>query len=278
MTPRATGLIPPLGALTLGALALGACQTAPTPHSGLLSRYDDLAEPGDSLRAVVRQRRDDAASDAVERVFLEPARLAPGVGENLSENDRAAVLGEVDRQICYEVSERFTLTEARDDRTAFVRTFVVRVDPTHPFGSGVSAAANFLNPIPVLNVRAPGSTGGLAVESELMAPDGRTQIAAITWGRNATVIGNDSPSLSRVGDALQFAEPMGDAVGDAYASKAREVRDIPEPDPCLRHGPRNNVGRSVGGFAAGLVTGLYVPEIERPSTPKTPPEETPTTP
>lgn len=270
MTLRVAGLLP-----TLGLLALGACQTAPTPPSGLLSRYDDLAKPGDSLRAVVLQRRDDAASDAVERVFLEPAVLAPGVGETLSEGDRAMVLREVDRQICYEVSERFTLAEARDDRTAFVRTFVVRLKPTNPFGSGVSAVANVLNPVPMLNVRAPGSTGGLAVESELMSPDGRTQIAAITWGRDATVIGNDSPSLSRVGDALQFAEPMGDAVGDAYASEAREVRDIPEPDPCLRHGARNDTGRNVAGFAAGLVTGLYVPEIERPAAPGDPTPATP---
>ena len=267
MILRASGLLS-----VAGALALGACQTAPTPHSGLLSRYDDLAAPGSSLRAVVLQRRDDPASDAVERIFLEPAVMAPGVGGGLSDSDRAALLHEVDRQICYEVSERFTLSDVRDDRTAFVRTFVVRLQPTNPIGSTVSAAVNVFNPVPGINVRTPGSTGGLAVESELMAPDGRTQIAAITGGRDATVVGNDNPSLSRIGDALQFAEPMGDAVGDAFASGTREVRDIPEPDPCLRHGPRNDFARSAGGAVVGIVTGLYVPEIARPATPKAAPD------
>ena len=34
------------------------------------------------------------------------------------------------------------------------------------------------------------------------------QVAALAWARNANVVGTDSPSLSRVGDALQMAEPF----------------------------------------------------------------------
>lgn len=263
MSPRATGLL-----VAAAALALGACQTTQTPHSGLLTRYEGLTEPGSSLRAVVRTRRDDAASDTVAALFLEPAVMAPGVGATLTEAERAAVLQEVDRQICFEISERFDIAAAPDPRAALVRTYVVRVQPTGRVGSGVSAVADFFNPVPGLNVRTPFTTGGLAVESELLAADGRTQIAAITWGRDATVVGTDAPSLSRVGDALQFAEPMGDAVGDAFASDARAVRDIPEPDPCAVHGPRRDLGRTAGGIVAGALTGLYVPEIERPARPQ----------
>lgn len=264
MNIRATGLLP-----VIGALALGACQTSPTPPSGYLSSYEGVASPGSSLRAVVRQRRDDTASDAVDRVFLQPAILAPGVGQDLSEGERVAVLGEVDRQICFEVSERFTVVPRPDDDAGIVRTSVVRIHPTGRIGSGVSAVANFFNPVPIINVRVPGSTGGLAVESELLAPRSRAQIAAITWGRNATAIGTDSPSLSRIGDALQMAEPMGDAVGDAFASPDREVREIPEPDPCSQHGPRSG---SFGSAAAGLLTGLYIPDAgrTRPAQPEEP--------
>jgi hypothetical protein len=119
----------------------------------------------------------------------------------------------------------------------------------------LSAAANFFIPGPI-GVRAPGTTGGLAVEAELLAPDGR-QVAALTWGRNANVVGTDNPSLSRVGDALQFAEPLGDAVADAFAPTGRPVRAIPDPDPCARFGPRSRPE----GFLARMATGLYVPQL-----------------
>jgi hypothetical protein len=129
----------------------------------------------------------------------------------------------------------------------------------------LSAAANFFIPGPI-GVRTPGTTGGLAAESELLAPDG-TQVAALTWGRNANVVGTDNPSLSRVGDALQFAEPLGDAVADAFAPAGRPVRAIAKPDPCARFGPRSQPG----GFLARMATGLYVPQLSgaraQPATP-----------
>lgn len=261
--------------MALGA-SLTACQTAPAAHSGFLSSYEGLAPSGDSLRAVVSQRRSDAASDAVTRIFIHPAVLASGAGEDLSEAERRSILRAVDREVCFEISERFPVVHQRDAETAEVRTSVVRIRPTGRIGSGVSAVANFFNPVPVVNLRAPGSTGGLAVESELLAPGTGEQIAAITWGRDANVVGMDSPSLSRIGDALQFAEPMGDAVGDAFASEAREEKPIPDPDPCRQHGPRQDIARSVGGIAVGLVTGLYVPEIEQAPAPgpdREPPHE-----
>jgi hypothetical protein len=115
--------------------------------------------------------------------------------------------------------------------------------------------AGFFIPGPI-GVRAPGSTGGLAVESELITTDGR-QAAALVWARNANVIGTDSPSLSRVGDALQLAEPMGDAVGDAFAPRDRKPRKIADPDPCRRFGARVQPA----GFLAGMATGLYLPEL-----------------
>lgn len=238
-----------------GLLALGACQTAPEARSGFLQSYAGLAAPGQSLRASVLQRRDDVAAAGIERVFIAPSVLIEGVGAGLAEVDRLRVLREVDRQVCYEVSERFTVIAAPAADAATIRAAVVRIDATGQAGSLASATASFFIPGP-LGVRVPGATGGLAAEAELLGPDA-TQVAAILWARDATVVGTDSPSLSRVGDALQLAEPFGDAVGDAFSPPDRKPRAIAQPDPCAAFGPRF----SPAGLVAGFATGLYVPEL-----------------
>lgn len=243
----------------LAASGLAACHTTPAPESGFLAGYANMAAPGDNRGVAVRQRRDDAASDAVRSVFIEPAIFAPLVGDELTPVERSMVLREVDRQICFEVSERFPVVSEPATDTARVRTAVVRLHPTGRAGSALSAAAGFF--VPVVNLRVPGATGGIAVESEMVEAGTGRQIAAIAWARNAQVVGRDSPSLSRVGDALQMAEPMGDAVGDAFATGNREVTEAPEPDPCGRFGPRRDLGRGAAGIAVGAVTGLYSPEV-----------------
>ncbi|QTC91954.1 DUF3313 family protein [Brevundimonas goettingensis] len=243
----------------LAATGLAACHTTPAPSSGYLASYDGFERPG-SRSASISQRRDDPASDAVASVFLQPAVFAPGVGDRLTPTERLRVLNEVDRQICFEVSERFTIAPQASADAAVIRTAVVRLQTTGRIGSAASAAVGYF--VPVIDLRAPGATGGLAIESELLEAGSGRQLAAVSWARNAQYVGRDSPSLSRIGDALQMAEPMGDAVGDAFASKARKVHDIPRPDPCAAYGPRRNIGRMAAGFAVGQVTGLYHPEIE----------------
>ena len=253
-----TPSIPAAVVAILGASTLAACHTTAAPSSGYLSGYEGMDRAGKTPGVALNQRRDDAASDQVRSVFLEPAVFAPQIGEGLSDGERVMVLSEVDRQICFEVSERFTIAPVPTADAATVRTAVVRLQPTGRVGSVVSAAAGFF--VPVVNLRLPTTTGGLAVESELLEAGTGRQIAAIAWARNAQYVGRDSGSLSRVGDALQMAEPMGDAVGDAFASKAREVNDIPDPDPCAVFGPRQDIGRTAAGIAFGAATGLYSPE------------------
>jgi len=87
-----------------------------------------------------------------------------------------------------------------------------------------------------------------------LTPDGR-QAAALVWNRNATPIGTDDPSLSRIGDALQFAEPFGDTVGAVMTPPDRKRRKIGDPDPCAEYGPRFRPG----GWLASFATGLYIP-------------------
>lgn len=243
-------------AVILASLAaiLGGCQTAPTAESGFLTAYDGLAGREDTIRASIRERRDDAVATTIDAVHLDPAQMVGQAASGLTEAETALVLREVDRQVCYEVSERFTIVD-QPQGAARVRVGVTGVRPTGQAASGVSAVANALIPGPG-SFRVPGTTGGLAAEAELVDPQGR-QVAALAWARNANVLGTDTPSLSRVGDALQMAEPFGDAVGDAIAPKDRAVRDIPSPDPCAVYGPRTQPA----GFLTRMVTGLYVPEV-----------------
>lgn len=250
----------------LATVAIAGCQTAPVRDAGFLSRYDGLVAREDTIRASIRQRRDETLAAGIERLFLEPAVLVGEAGAALSDAERAQVLREVDRQICYEVSERFDLADTATG-AARLRTGVVDIRPTGAAGSGLSAVANMLIPGPG-TFRVPGTTGGLAVETELLGPGGE-QIAALAWARNANTLGTDTPSLSRVGDALQLAEPLGDAVGDTISPPDRPVRVIADPDPCVMFGPRIQPV----GFVTRLVTGLYVPEVNTGSAP--PAGETP---
>jgi hypothetical protein len=238
--------------LMAGTAALGACQTAPAANAGFLSTYDGLEPKEGTLRVSVRDRRDEGMAAAIERLFIEPAQLAEGVGPG----DAAVVLGEVDRQVCYELSRRFTVLHERAPDAATARIAVTRIEPTGTVGSGLSAVASAFIPGPI-GIRPPGSTGMLAAEAELVTVEG-TQAAALAWARSANVVGMDSPSLSRVGDALQFAEVFGDQVGESFAPEGREARPVTEPDPCAHFGPREQPG----GFITRFVTGLYVPETQ----------------
>jgi hypothetical protein len=248
------------GAALLAALfGVAACQSTPAAHSGFLSTYGGLGGGADGARGPV-DRRDDAASDEITWVYIAPSVLALGAESPLSAEEQAMVRNEVDRQICFEVSERFSVIPEASPQAGTIRTAIVRIDPTNRTGSAVSAVAGFFIPVPIVKFRAPMTTGGLAVESELITPDGR-QAAAITWARQAEVVGRAEPSLSRVGDALQLAEPMGDAVGDAFSTRARPVRPIADPDPCARFGSRRDIGRTVANGVVGFATGLYMPEV-----------------
>lgn len=242
--------------LIFGAAGLmGACATPQQPNSGFLSSYEGLTAREDTIRAAIRLRTDDVALAGVTAVYIEPTALYPPgeVGQGLSEEERTAVLAEVDRQLCYELSERYDILQAPRADAPRVRAAVTGIQATGRAGSVVSAAAAWFIPGPI-GVR-PGGLGALAAEAEMLDRD--RQLAAVTWARQANAVGTDTPSLSRVGDALQFTEPFADEAAAAMTSEGRESRRIPDPDPCARFGPRNQPA----GFLARFATGLYVPEL-----------------
>lgn len=237
----------------LPVLLLSACATA-APRSGFLTSYDGVTPREGGLRTAAADRRDEAALAGVRTVRIEPARLAPGARAGwMSEGERRLLLRELDAQLCFELTERFALAAENAPADATVRTGVVAVVPTGRAASALSAAAGFVIPGP-LGLRVPGTVGALAVETEMLDTSGR-QIAALAWNRAAQPIGTDNPSLSRVGDALQFAEPFADDAGRVMTPPDVKAK-APAPDPCAEYGPRIRPE----GFLTRVLTNLYAPE------------------
>lgn len=234
----------------LGALA--AC-ASPAKQAGFLSSYQDLKPRTGTVRADVAERRDPALAE-VRKIRLEPTQLTadPELAW-LSADERTLLLREADAQLCFELSKRYDLVEQGHD--AKVRAAITRVRPTGRVGSAASAAAGFFIPGPI-GVRVPGTLGGLGAEAEMLSPDGR-QLAAVTWNRSAMPMGTDNPSLSRIGDALQFAEPFADAAAQAMSPQGAKTRKVAQPDPCAAYGPRFRPE----GWLAQFATKLYVPQM-----------------
>lgn len=251
-------------------LALGACATAAPERSGFLSGYESLQARKNSGRAHVREFRDSPALDSVRRVALTPAVLAQGADSRspLTPAERQAVLREVDAQLCFELSERFEIVGA-EEADADIRAAVTWFEPTGRFASAASAASGFFIPGPI-GLRAPGTLGGLGVEAEMRKTSDQRQIAAIAWARRAMAVGMDDPSLSRVGDALQFAEPFADTAAVVMTPKGLKSRDIDaKTDPCKAYGDRFQPG----GFAARMITNLYIPDSRGEAAAKPAPPE-----
>ena len=250
-------------------LVLAAC--AGSPQQGeFLSSYEGLTPRTDMVRAGALDRTDTAALAAVSAVRIEPTVFAPQAEARawMTPDEQTAILREVDAQLCFELSERFEIA-ARDGGASVprVRAAVTEVLPTGRAGSAASAAAGFFIPGPI-GVRVPGTLGGLGAEAEMLGPQGE-QIAAIVWRRSATAIGTDNPSLSRIGDALQFVEPFADAAAAAMTPEGAPPRQITaENDPCQEFGARFRVE----GLGARFITGLYVPEASAARPAETAPE------
>nr|QQZ51002.1 hypothetical protein JKL49_07310 [Phenylobacterium glaciei] len=135
-----------------------------------------------------------------------------------------------------------------------MRAVLSHVRPTGRMSSAASAAAGFSSrshrPARARHLGWPGRRGRDG------GADGQ-QLAAITWTRQGMAVGTDNPSLSRIGDALQFAEPFADAAAKAMTAKDRKPIKLAKPDPCAQYGSRMRVE----GMAAKFATGLYVPQM-----------------
>jgi hypothetical protein len=258
---KITPSTPPLSHISQGlflgglALLLSACVSAPEHKATTLSSIDGLTSTK-SGRTAIKEKRETKVINQVKTVFLEPVKLAtsPTARYALSEDESKLVTLEVEAQLCFELSERFLMAANATEGDAIIRAAVTWFEPTGALSSGAAALAGKFIPGP-LDLRIPGSLGGLGAEAEMLKGD--QQIAAIVWARRAQAIGTDTPSLSRLGDALQFAEPFGDD-----ASRVMSPDPLPpkltytsETDPCARYGSRFDAA----GFVTGRITGLFNP-------------------
>ncbi|RAK56503.1 DUF3313 domain-containing protein [Phenylobacterium deserti] len=239
-------------------LLLTACATAPQTRSGYLSTYDGLKPRTDVVRAKVSEKREDAAVQAVRRVALEPSVIAPGADLGwMTAEERDLLLNQMDARMCFALSRRFEVAAEPSSADAKVRAAVTLVRPTGRAGSALSAAAGFFIPGPI-GVRTPVGLGALGAEAEMVDAASGRQLAAVTWSRQANPVGTDTPSLSRIGDALQYTGAFAGAAARAFAPPGAPRRKIEaNADPCARFGPRFRPE----GFAAKFATGLYMPEL-----------------
>ncbi|MFT4091345.1 MAG: DUF3313 family protein [Asticcacaulis sp.] len=246
---------------------LTACISAPAPVNSSLTTIDNI-KPDRTGRTTTRRFSDTAALSTIKRVYLHPTQLMTpeDARYELADNEKALVLAEVEAQLCFELAERYEVVTDIALSDAEVRSAVIWFEPTGTVGSGAAAVANFFIPGPI-GLRLPGTLGGLGAEAEMLQTD--KQIAAIVWVRQAQAVGTDTPSLSRLGDALQFAEPFGDDAAAAMSPDPLPQKRsyTQETDPCLKYGGRINET----GFIIDRLTGLYVPASRPPSVSDTQP-------
>jgi hypothetical protein len=244
--------------LLLAILALPACATKPPTQTGFLANQAGMEKVSGTVRAQIERQRDLEALRGIQKVTLLPAKLQEGgdIPDTITPESRLLVLGELDRQLCFQLSRRFELAGPEDPTAARVQAVITRLQETSATASAASAAVSRL--LPGGSVRLPVGRGGLSIEARLDTADGR-QAAAMAWSRGAGVV-MDQGSLSEVGDAHRFTSSFAGDFADFLVEPGTQKRAIPEPDPCEKFGARLDLGR----MAAGRVIGLHVP---RPSNP-----------
>ncbi|WAC48864.1 DUF3313 family protein [Asticcacaulis sp. SL142] len=247
-------------ALLISMLALSACVSAPDISHTTLSSIEGLSDQK-AGRARFKAKRDLTGLNEVTRLYLHPAVLATGEHTRyvLNDKERQIVLSEIEAQMCFELSERYEIVKEQTKSDAEIKMAVTWFEPTGAAASGVAAVAGQFIPGPV-GLRLPGSLGGLGAEAEMLRDN--QQIAAIIWARRAQAVGTDTPSLSRLGDALQFAEPFADEAARIMSPEPAPAKRTytKDNDPCSKYGSRIDAG----GIAARVITGLYAPTERDP--------------
>jgi hypothetical protein len=246
--------------LVLSSLVI-ACQTttrsspdpdvrAPSLAMAAEARADNASDP--------KRLREDAVK-APARIYIEPSVLRLDATTSVSPSDQARVRWEIDRQLCFKMSRKFDIALAPEPGAGRLRTMILGIEPTSPAGSAATAAASVFIPLPV-RYRGGKISGGLTVDSELLAADGQA-VAAMAWTRSVKGFSLLEPSLSPVGDALQLAGRFAKAAAESLTPQPGPKRPVGQLDPCARFGPRQTPGRAVGGALLSLGAGLYAPSV-----------------
>ncbi|MBR0842189.1 DUF3313 domain-containing protein [Bradyrhizobium liaoningense] len=204
-------LLATLATLTL----LPGCATAPLVQGSALSSYDGLKQSDGKLTKSRLQVKKEQVAVA-KTVNIAPTAFPRSVAPELTDEQRLLVANAVNRALCINLSDRFTLVAPDTPADLTVRAAVTRVTPTDEVAAGVSVAtsigASFVDasvPIPV--PRIPIGLGDLSIEAEAVDRTGRQQ-AAMIWARGATAFFS-TPRASKTSDAYELAGAFGDDFG-----------------------------------------------------------------
>jgi hypothetical protein len=233
-------------------LVLCACATQAPTRTAFLGPATQMERATDTIRAQIDRRREADAVKEITAIRIEPTALSPSIikAASVSEAEANAVLFEIERQLCYDLSRRFRIADMTDETATRIQSQLTRIQSTNAASAVMSSAISRAIPGPA-SVRLPIGRGGMSVEARAETPTGR-EAAAMSWSRGAG-IANDGGSISEVGDAHRFADAFAADFTRWLAGEEVAAIPVPEPDPCARYGQRLNLGKE----ALSRITGLY---------------------
>jgi len=233
-------------------LGLTGCATAPMTQSGSLASYQALS-PSNGVLAKSLLSVDKDKVLAAQTVRIMPTAFSEEVATGLSEPQRGLVANAVDRALCLNLSERFTVVPYNERADLTTRTFVTQATVTNPVAAGaskvVSAVPGALG-VPVPVPRLPIGLGSLTIEAEALDRKGRQQ-AGMVWARGANSFTN-SPVLSPAGDAYDLASSFSAdfgqmlVTGETPFGKAPKLPSIERIGAALGGKPKNPACETFG--------------------------------
>jgi len=189
------------------------CTTVPLEQANTLGSYEGLSS-GDGLTRKAKFQVQAEGLLLVKTVYIEPTIVSQVAMQNTQKSsDRALVTTAIDRALCVGVSDRFTVVDSRESADLAIHATITRIVPTNASIAGLSTAISLGSSavIPGGVPRLPMGLGGLSVEAEATARDGR-QLAAMVWARGANSLTTNA-RVSPVGDAYS----LGDSFGNAFS-------------------------------------------------------------
>lgn len=248
------------------AIILSGCASSPLVNGGGLSSYDGLTQSdGRITKSRLHVKKEQVM--AAKTINIAPTHFSATVAPKLTNAQRALVANAVDRALCVNLSDRFTVVDPGTPADLSVRASITQATPTDEIAAGVSAATSigtkFVDMgVPVPIPRVPIGLGNLSIEAEAVDPSGQQQ-AAMLWGRGATAFFS-SPKVSKASDAYDLAAEFGEDFAQLLVKGESPFKGTGIKLPSWqkigsgvglapKHKACENFGRSPGvaGFVAG---------------------------
>lgn len=191
-------------------LMLSGCAAAVLTESGRLSSYASL-RPSDGVMTKSKLDVDRKAVLAAKTLRLQPTIVDSGAtASGLAGKQIQLVSNAIDRSLCRDLSQRFTIVAPGEPADLVVQAVITRVTKTDTTAAGASVitgiggkAASAVTGIPMPVPRIPLGMGSLTVEAEAKDPTGR-QLAALVWARGADAV-TTGPRIAEEADAHTLA-------------------------------------------------------------------------